>query len=420
MIVGYEGASVAERRADHARRCGALGGDDLGEERGQSWAEGRFHAPYLRDSMLDAGVLVETLETATFWSNRERLYSGGEDRTRDVARRGHAGALPHLPRLRDRVLALLHRGDRAGRRPAGAVAGRQGRGVRRDDRRRAPRSPTTTPSAPTTSPGWRRRSVRSAWRCCAGSRTRSTRPASSTRGCSSRERALLLPDQPALRWRCGSGGRRTRRADPARRRGRRGRDLLPRRRERRADLVDAAVGRGDVVVSVGGDGMLSSLAGAGVRAAAARSAWCRPVAATTSSACSGSPHEPQTWPRCCSTARRPRSTCSSVRLGDAARAHRRRIGVRRRGRDRRRGRRPGPLDAEEAAVPLRRRAVAGDVPPGRRLRRRRRRGRTPSARRPSSSPTRLLRLGHEDRADGRPCTTACSTSSSSRPRLVAS
>jgi alkyldihydroxyacetonephosphate synthase len=36
---------------------------------------GRFHAPYLRDSMLDAGVLVETLETATFWSNLDRVYA---------------------------------------------------------------------------------------------------------------------------------------------------------------------------------------------------------------------------------------------------------------------------------------------------------------------------------------------------------
>jgi alkyldihydroxyacetonephosphate synthase len=36
---------------------------------------GRFHAPYLRDALLDHGVLVETLETATFWSNRERLYA---------------------------------------------------------------------------------------------------------------------------------------------------------------------------------------------------------------------------------------------------------------------------------------------------------------------------------------------------------
>ena len=74
MIVGHEGASVAARREQVSAALTNLGGTNLGEERGRSWAEGRFHAPYLRDSMLDAGVLVETLETATFWSNRERLY----------------------------------------------------------------------------------------------------------------------------------------------------------------------------------------------------------------------------------------------------------------------------------------------------------------------------------------------------------
>jgi alkyldihydroxyacetonephosphate synthase len=36
---------------------------------------GRYQAPYLRDALLDYGVLVETLETATFWSNRERVYA---------------------------------------------------------------------------------------------------------------------------------------------------------------------------------------------------------------------------------------------------------------------------------------------------------------------------------------------------------
>jgi alkyldihydroxyacetonephosphate synthase len=36
---------------------------------------GRFHAPYLRDSLLDLGVLVETLETATFWSRLPDLYT---------------------------------------------------------------------------------------------------------------------------------------------------------------------------------------------------------------------------------------------------------------------------------------------------------------------------------------------------------
>ena len=52
-----------------------LGGTDLGEEPGRAWAHGRFNAPYLRDSLLDVGVLVETLETATFWSNLDRLYA---------------------------------------------------------------------------------------------------------------------------------------------------------------------------------------------------------------------------------------------------------------------------------------------------------------------------------------------------------
>src|SRR5204862_485612 len=44
------------------------------EEPGRRWAAGRFDAPYLRDSMLDAGVLVETLETAAYWSHLRRTY----------------------------------------------------------------------------------------------------------------------------------------------------------------------------------------------------------------------------------------------------------------------------------------------------------------------------------------------------------
>jgi alkyldihydroxyacetonephosphate synthase len=74
MIVGYEGAAALGRRRVIADALGELGGRPLGEQRGQEWAAGRFAAPYLRDAMLDAGVLVETLETATFWSNRDRVY----------------------------------------------------------------------------------------------------------------------------------------------------------------------------------------------------------------------------------------------------------------------------------------------------------------------------------------------------------
>jgi alkyldihydroxyacetonephosphate synthase len=78
MIAGYEGtpAAVGARRAAVAAVLSVLGGTDLGEEPGRSWVEGRFRAPYLRDSMLDVGVLVETLETATWWSNLDRLYTG--------------------------------------------------------------------------------------------------------------------------------------------------------------------------------------------------------------------------------------------------------------------------------------------------------------------------------------------------------
>ncbi|WP_457208733.1 FAD-binding oxidoreductase, partial [Nocardioides sp. P5_C9_2] len=76
MVVGHEGQpeEVAAKRAAVAAVLAGLGGTDLGEEPGRAWEHGRFHAPYLRDSLLDVGVLVETLETATFWSNRQRLY----------------------------------------------------------------------------------------------------------------------------------------------------------------------------------------------------------------------------------------------------------------------------------------------------------------------------------------------------------
>ncbi|MGJ9413622.1 FAD-binding oxidoreductase [Aeromicrobium sp. CF4.19] len=79
MIVGHEGPDVAGRRALVSAALEGLGGTPLGEERGDAWVAGRFHAPYLRDSLLDVGVLAETLETATFWADRERLYTAVKD-----------------------------------------------------------------------------------------------------------------------------------------------------------------------------------------------------------------------------------------------------------------------------------------------------------------------------------------------------
>ena len=76
MVVGYEGTESAVGRKQTAvtEALTGYGGAPLGPEPGEAWAAGRFSAPYLRDSLLDVGVLVETLETTTFWSNRDRLY----------------------------------------------------------------------------------------------------------------------------------------------------------------------------------------------------------------------------------------------------------------------------------------------------------------------------------------------------------
>jgi alkyldihydroxyacetonephosphate synthase len=81
MITGYEGtpqAVEAKKLAVTAILAG-LGGDNQGPDSGQAWSDGRFHGPYLRDSLLDVGVLVETMETVTFWSNLDHVYTSVKD-----------------------------------------------------------------------------------------------------------------------------------------------------------------------------------------------------------------------------------------------------------------------------------------------------------------------------------------------------
>ncbi|MEO3766622.1 FAD-binding oxidoreductase [Streptomyces sp. B5E4] len=76
VVTGYEGAAgeAADRRAAAHVVLRAAGGELLGAEPGESWAEGRYRAPYLRDALLDAGAFAETLETAGFWTALPRLY----------------------------------------------------------------------------------------------------------------------------------------------------------------------------------------------------------------------------------------------------------------------------------------------------------------------------------------------------------
>lgn len=70
-VTVFEG-SAAHTESRHAETRGVLeqyGGTSLGETPARAWEHGRFGAPYLRDSLLAAGALCETLETATNWSN---------------------------------------------------------------------------------------------------------------------------------------------------------------------------------------------------------------------------------------------------------------------------------------------------------------------------------------------------------------
>jgi alkyldihydroxyacetonephosphate synthase len=76
-VIGVEGeAEDVERRRRHAAALlRAGGGLALGRRPGDAWLNTRFGAPYLRDELLDRRVLVETLETATSWSNLPALYA---------------------------------------------------------------------------------------------------------------------------------------------------------------------------------------------------------------------------------------------------------------------------------------------------------------------------------------------------------
>jgi alkyldihydroxyacetonephosphate synthase len=78
LVVGWEGLPGVVRARQKAaasvlRDGGAV---RLGARVGEAWRRHRFDAPYLRDRLLDAGLLVETLETAATWSALPTVYDG--------------------------------------------------------------------------------------------------------------------------------------------------------------------------------------------------------------------------------------------------------------------------------------------------------------------------------------------------------
>jgi alkyldihydroxyacetonephosphate synthase len=83
-IVGFEGDSdEAMDRANRARiLLRSAGGLRLGATPGRAWEQQRYRAPYLRDELMDRGVMIETLETATTWTNLPFLYAAVRDALR--------------------------------------------------------------------------------------------------------------------------------------------------------------------------------------------------------------------------------------------------------------------------------------------------------------------------------------------------
>jgi alkyldihydroxyacetonephosphate synthase len=76
IIAGYEGTreAVTRRRTLAARVLRAGGAAYLGTAPGKTWERNRFEGPYLRDELLEAGIMVETLETSHIWSQLGALY----------------------------------------------------------------------------------------------------------------------------------------------------------------------------------------------------------------------------------------------------------------------------------------------------------------------------------------------------------
>jgi alkyldihydroxyacetonephosphate synthase len=77
VVVGLEGEeeSVARRRALSVRELRRGGAAYLGQAAGRSWERGRYQGPYLRDTLMEVGAIVETLETSHAWSRLGELHA---------------------------------------------------------------------------------------------------------------------------------------------------------------------------------------------------------------------------------------------------------------------------------------------------------------------------------------------------------
>ncbi len=75
-LATFEGAGTAAAQATRASLnavFAAHGAKPRGEDPARSWERGRFASPALRDTLMDSGILAETLETAATWTELPAL-----------------------------------------------------------------------------------------------------------------------------------------------------------------------------------------------------------------------------------------------------------------------------------------------------------------------------------------------------------
>jgi alkyldihydroxyacetonephosphate synthase len=94
MIVGFEGDEehVARRRALTVCALREGGAAYLGQAAGSAWEHGRYQGPYLRDTLMEMGAMVETLETSHTWRRFEELHTAVSEAIRGaLAEQGTPG-----------------------------------------------------------------------------------------------------------------------------------------------------------------------------------------------------------------------------------------------------------------------------------------------------------------------------------------
>ena len=80
LLLGFIGSDSLSKNArrDSLAIAARHNGVNVGRTFGEQWHKNRFRTPYLRNTLWDLGYAVDTLETATDWSNLPRLLAAIE------------------------------------------------------------------------------------------------------------------------------------------------------------------------------------------------------------------------------------------------------------------------------------------------------------------------------------------------------